>query len=358
MKQRIIGFDLARAYAILGMFIVNFNTVFGSHKNHSGLSGFLNLFNGNSSSVFVMLAGMGLALMSNRAEYTLQEKKSIKKIVIKRSWFLFVVGILFYFWWPADILHFYGGYMHFAVLLLFYNKRVYLIAAAVAIALFHCLFAFIPYNYGWDFETLQYTGFLTVKGFLLNTFYNGWNPILPWIAYFLVGMWLGRLNWSDTKVQKQVFVTGLGIYCLVAILQLYAENYLPLGDLKFYLTADYLPPFLPFMLSTGSFGLMLIAGFMYIGNRLKPTAWVKAIAATGQNTLTHYLQHLTLGFILFSIITGKDLSLEIVYLPPTNPMEILAFAIAYFAASTAFSAWWMRRHKNGPIEALMRKITG
>ncbi len=39
MKTRIIGFDLARAYAIFGMFIVNFNTVFGSHTNHTGLSG-------------------------------------------------------------------------------------------------------------------------------------------------------------------------------------------------------------------------------------------------------------------------------------------------------------------------------
>jgi hypothetical protein len=40
-KNRIIGFDLARAYAIFGMFIVTFNTVFGSHTNHEGLSGFL-----------------------------------------------------------------------------------------------------------------------------------------------------------------------------------------------------------------------------------------------------------------------------------------------------------------------------
>ena len=78
MKTRIIGFDLARAYAIFGMFIVNFNTVFGSHTNHNGLSGFLNLFNGNSSTLFVMLAGMGVALMTNRNDYTLEERKNIK----------------------------------------------------------------------------------------------------------------------------------------------------------------------------------------------------------------------------------------------------------------------------------------
>lgn len=120
--NRIIGFDLARAYALFGMFIVNFNTVFGSHANHEGLSGFLNLFNGNSSTLFVVLAGMGVALMSNRQQYDGIEKKKITSIVVKRSWFLFFAGLLLYVWWPADILHFYGGYMHIAALLLFLSS--------------------------------------------------------------------------------------------------------------------------------------------------------------------------------------------------------------------------------------------
>ena len=58
MKQRIIGFDLARAYAIFGMFIVNFNMVFGSYNDQSIIGKFMSLFSGNSSTVFVILAGM------------------------------------------------------------------------------------------------------------------------------------------------------------------------------------------------------------------------------------------------------------------------------------------------------------
>lgn len=358
MKQRIIGFDLARAYAIPGMFIVNFNTVFGSHTNHSGLSGFLNLFNGNSSSVFVMLAGMGLSLMSARPQYSAAEKQHIKKIVFRRSWFLFVLGVLFYFWWPADILHFYGSYMHFAALLLFCNKRVYLLAAGLAITLFHVLFFIVPYDAGWNFETLQYTGFLTIEGFLRNTFYNGWNPILPWIAYFLVGMWLGRLNWTETRVQKNSFISGFALFLLVEALQWYTRFYVADAELKFYILADYLPPFLPFMLSTASVGLMLIAVFMFIGNNIKTNGLIRALAATGQNTLTHYVLHLTLGLIIFSFIVDKPLSYDIVNLPPTSPALILAYATTYFIASVLFSNWWMRKYKNGPLETLMRKITG
>lgn len=358
MKQRIVGFDLARAYAILGMFIVNFNTVFGSHTNHKGLSGFLNLFNGNSSSVFVMLAGMGLSLMSARPYYSPAEKQNIRKVIFRRSWFLFVLGVLFYFWWPADILHFYGGYMHFAALLLFCNKRVYLWAAGLAIILFHVVFFIIPFDTGWNFETLQYTGFLTVEGFLRNTFYNGWNPILPWIAYFFMGMWLGRLNWPQSKVQLTAFVSGLAVFLSVAVLQWYARNYVTDVDLQFYILADYLPPFLPFMLSTAGVGLMIIAVFMYIGNNVKTNGIVSALAATGQNTLTHYVLHLTVGIIIFCFIVDKPLSYDIVNLPPTSPALILAYATTYFIASILFSNWWMRKYKNGPLETLMRKIAG
>ena len=70
MKQRIIGFDLARAYAIFGMYIVNYNTVFGSHNDNSLMGKFLSMFSGNSSTVFIMLAGMGIALMTNRSNRT------------------------------------------------------------------------------------------------------------------------------------------------------------------------------------------------------------------------------------------------------------------------------------------------
>lgn len=172
-KQRIIGFDLARAYAILGMFIVNFNTVFGSYTDKTIVGQFLNLFSGNSSSTFVILAGMGIALMTNRTTYSVEEKLKLKKIISKRSWFLFVIGLLLYIWWPADILHFYGGYMHLAILILFVPKKYYLWAALAAIGIFHVLYLIIPYETGWNIEALEYINFWTVNGFLRNTFYNG-----------------------------------------------------------------------------------------------------------------------------------------------------------------------------------------
>jgi hypothetical protein len=107
MKQRIIGFDLARAYAILGMYIVNFNTVFGSLNSKSVLGKFLSLFSGNSSSTFVILAGMGIALMTNKVNYTKEEKQKLQKIISRRSWFLL----------PLACYYMYGGQRIYCIIM-------------------------------------------------------------------------------------------------------------------------------------------------------------------------------------------------------------------------------------------------
>ena len=358
MNNRIIGFDMARAYAILGMYIVNFNTVFGSHTVTTGLSGFLNLFNGRSSTAFVILAGMGVSLMSNRPDYSPLEKSQLRRKVIRRSWFLFGIGLLLYTWWSADILHFYGGYMHVAAVLLFVPKRIFWLAAGAVLAIFHGLLLVIPYDTGWNFDTLTYTDFWTVSGFLRNTFYNGWNPLFPWLTFFLLGMWLGRLDWSQNRVKVWVFGVSEFIFLLTEGVQSWATHYPLNPDLRFYITANYLPPFLPFMLSTASFALVVIMICLEVGARFSSNALVQALAATGQMTLTHYVIHLTLGILLFWGLTGHAYTGTINEQLSESPATILAFALGFFALSVVFSLIWKRSFRHGPLESLMRWITG
>jgi uncharacterized protein len=359
MRNRIIGFDLARAYAIFGMYIVNFNIVFGKFKDDSLGGQFLSLFSGNSSTVFVMLAGMGIALMTNRGnEYSIEDKKRLKSIVNKRAWFLFVIGLLLYFWWQADILHFYGGYMHIAALLLFVDKKYYLYVAGIAIIGFHLLLFIIPYETGWNFNTLQYTDFWTINGFVRNTLYNGWNPVFPWMAYFTIGMYLGRVDWAIAQTQRKFFAIGFIMFLSVSILQILSYTIPMHEDLRFYLNADYLPPFLPFMFSTIGFGLMLIATFMFVSKFVANYKFANDLAKTGQMTLTHYISHLTIGMIVFFFITNKPLEMKMNDSEAVPPSLIFVYALGYFILSYFFSKQWSKKFKNGPFETLMRKISG
>lgn len=357
-NKRVIGFDIARAYAIFGMYIVNFNIVFGDYNDTSLAGKFISLFSGNSSTVFVILAGMGVALMTNRPNYSTEEKSKLRSTINKRAWFLFVLGLLLFVWWPADILHFYGGYMHIAALLLFLNKKYYLFTATLAVIVFHLLLLVVPYDTGWNFDTLEYKDFWTINGFIRNTLYNGWNAIFPWFAYFAVGMYLGRLDCTLPQIQFKMSITGLILFASTTLLQL-LSNSLPISeDIKFFINADYLPPFLPFVLSTLGFGLIMIAFFMFISKFLSENKLAIDLAKTGQMTLTHYISHLTIGMIFFAMITGKDYEGKINEQTPIHPFIILTFATVYFIISFYFSKLWTKKYKNGPFETLMRKIAG
>jgi uncharacterized membrane protein YeiB len=65
-----------------------------------------------------------------------------------------------------------------------------------------------------------------------------------------------------------------------------------------------------------------------------------------------------MGMVIFAILFDRYYT---GYLPgsaPVPPIQILGFATAFFALSVGFSTIWLRYFKNGPLETLMRKISG
>lgn len=360
MNHRVIGFDLARAYAILGMFIVNFNFSFGSIITPTDNIGwFLSLFTGNSTAIFIICAGMGVSLISNKTGYNNEEKSVLKSKILKRSWFLFALGLLLYNWWEGDILHFYGGYMHIATFLLFIPKRYFIILSFVSVVVHIILFFIIPIDLGWDFTNYNYIDFWSPIGFLRNTIYNGWNSIFPWISYFLLGMWLGRLDWQIKNTKRNIFIFGLILFISIQILRQFAKYGYFSTFWSHFILAEYFPPFLPFMLVTTGFAFMVISICMYIGEKLPTNKFIQALQKTGQMTLSHYVIHLTLGMILFAQLFNKNYQNGLIQTEePVSSIYILIYALFFFFISVSFSIFWSKKFKNGPLETLMRKISG
>lgn len=357
MKQRILGFDLARAYAIFGMFIVNFNFCFGSFQDKSALGQFLNLFVGNSTAIFIISAGMGVSLMTNQKEHNTEEQTKQKRILLKRSWFLVALGLLLYSWWPGDILHFYGGYLHIALFLLFVPKKYYLWTALSALLIFHVLLFIIPIETSWDFTTFHYADFWTPVGFLRNTLYNGWNSIFPWLSYFMIGMFLGRLDWKKFTTRKSVFLIGLIIFLLLQGLRYFTKQNIFDAYWTNYIMSEYFPAYLPFILITVGFAFMVIAVCMYIGDYFSNSKILKTFVKTGQMTLSFYVLHVTLGMLLFSWLSNKPYSGYLTQHSPVKPFFILSFSILFYSLCLLFSHLWSKKFKNGPLELLMRKIS-
>lgn len=356
---RIVGFDLARAYAIFGMFIVNYNFAFGSLMAPTNtLEKFLNVFTGNSTAIFIICAGIGLSMMTSNLSLQQHDKKSLTKKVLRRSWFLFGLGLLLYPWWPGDILHFYGGYMHIATFILFIDKKFLLPAASFTILIYHLLLLIIPVGTGWNFSNYDYVDFWTPIGFLRNTLFNGWNSIFPWFAYFLLGMWLGKLDWRSAKVRRYVFSVGLFLFVAIEVIRYFAQSGYFSPTMTEYIRAEYFPPYLPFTLVTIGFALMVITACVWLGDRFEKNFLITALKKTGQMTLTHYVLHLTVGMAIIAFVTGKTYTGLIEDEIPTSAKDILLFSVISFLSCVVFSWLWSRKFSKGPIEILMRKISG
>ena len=374
MQTRIPGFDLARALAILGMFLVNFNLVFGRYEDPSALGAFLRLFSGHASTSFVVLAGMGVVLGTRRtarhpqhaalavdagqqgllsALYAVERPHRTWLAELRwRALALLGLGLLLSLWWPADILHSYSAYLMLASLALVLRPGLWLMLALLSVLVFHGLLLVLPYEAGWDFDTLTYLDFWSLEGFLRSTLYNGWNPVFPWISYVLCGMYIGQLDWSKTQTANRVMAAGALMLLGTSALRHLALSLQQHPDWTLFWSADYLPPFLPFVLRTMGFALVLIAGCALLGSKQAHTVWLQALSATGRMTLTHYLAHLSLGLRLFYAITGNEGPGT--GQTPEPPWIILLFCLAYFGLSVIFSLRWSARFAHGPLEALMR----
>lgn len=98
LKQRIIGYDLARALAVFGMVIVNFKIVMSAEKNGPAwLVSLVGLLDGRAAATFVVLAGVGLSLLSQKGHAGKNRDRLAqdRRTLLKRALFLFILGLLY-----------------------------------------------------------------------------------------------------------------------------------------------------------------------------------------------------------------------------------------------------------------------
>jgi uncharacterized membrane protein YeiB len=105
--ERVFGFDLARALAIYGMVVVHFSLTKAAERTAPGwLNLALGFLDGRAAATFVVLAGIGVTLMSYRAVKGADPLaiSNVRRALIRRGLFLLVLGFINLRIWPGDIL--------------------------------------------------------------------------------------------------------------------------------------------------------------------------------------------------------------------------------------------------------------
>ncbi len=358
MEKRIVGYDLARAFAIFGMVVVNFKIVMGAEQDGpTWLLNLVGLLDGRAAATFVVLAGVGLSLLSQKARMLddycrLAEKR---KMLLKRALFLFVVGLLYTPIWPADILHFYGVYIAVAAFLLTASARQLWTYSGVLVLAFVVMLFALNYDHGWDWNTLEYDGFWTPLGMLRHLFFNVFHPVLPWLAFLLVGMVIGRQDMGDSAVRRQVFVWGAGIALLAEGVSWFLVHFLSSGASladKEAIVAVFgtkpMPPMPLYMAAGAGTACAVIAASIAFCQRYQDAVWLRPFVATGQLALTLYVAHVVVGMGTLDALGLME--------DHTLPFALMA-SVVFCAAGVVFAYLWRSRFKRGPLEAFMRTMT-
>lgn len=359
---RIEGYDLARALAIFGMVIVNFNITmtFGAETPPSPewLRVLTSLIEGRAAALFVIIAGVGLSLGARRAlaSRDAEQLAAVRRRLWKRAIFLFIGGLLFALVWPADILHFYGLYISIGALLITLPNRTLLGVAAFTVLAFVGLLAILDYESGWDFDTLNYQDFWTPVGQLRNLLFNGFHPVVPWQAFLVVGIWLGRRNLRDSTVRRRLLLGGailaLGAEAASAGLAAWLSRGASEEDAETIASlfgSDAMPPMPFYMLAATGTAVVVIALAVGFSQRFSHVPGHRALVVTGQLSLTIYVAHVLLGLGVLEVLGRLE----------NQSLSFAVFAsVAFYAVAVVFSVLWTKRFKRGPLEWILRRWSG
>ncbi len=366
MNRRIAGYDLARSLALFWLVVVNFGV--GVVKadlekvdNELFVWQLYHLMPAGATTVFFLLAGIGVSLLKQRDQITKDTRESTdsRKRLIKRAAFLLATGICLNLIWQEDVLRFYGISIAIGALLLTVSNRWLwsLVFVGIAISVVcNFLSHYFFYEIFRNLKALQNSDPWTVQGILFRAFHNGFLFIFDWIAFLLIGMWLGRQDVRHPRTRWTVFFGGL-VVALVAKCALWLGLF-DIPDLSgtfFLLELDIEDILLLLLLlpigffTTGGTAFAIIGGSLILAEKYPDAKWTKPFIATGQLALTLYVVYLVIRMGLSKVLEV----LEIYAYPlPTGS------AVIFCICAVTFSHFWTKRFERGPLEWAMRRSTG
>lgn len=332
--QRIVGVDLLRGLAVLGMFV--------AHLGHDeppfwSATGWLVVADGRSAATFALLAGVSGALLSGgpRPREGVRMRHSVVRILARAAalWPLGIVMIAL--GTPVAVILPTYAVMFALVTVALTWRRTTLLVVAGAIALVGPVVWVLARDLQARAGIPRLPQPLDV---LLGTHY----PAVVWMAYLLVGVAVGRTDLSRPGVAGRFALLGAGLAVVAygagaAATQALAPQHTVRRALASIEPHSNTTPEV-----VGNIGvtLLLLAVCLVLARRAAPL--MSPLAATGALALTAYCGHLVTIAVL-----GTD-----VVRSPSN-VRLAAFVVVTLALTWA----WRRYAGRGPLERLLHELS-
>lgn len=368
---RLMGVDVARGLALLGMIAVHVFDEFDQRGNPTLTT---EVAGGRSAATFALLAGVGLALLSGGrrpAEGT--ARTAVAAGLVVRALLIGAIGLFVAELFGAStevevILPYYGALFLLAIPLLGARPRTLALYAAALVVLAPLVVIWRAADVGTaDLDAGGNLTFGTLLddpgGFLDALFVTGSYPVLAYLVYLCAGMALGRLDLSSRWVGSGLLAGGLALAVgsrLVSTLLLFqaggmgqlldlnedsptrkAVNKLlwssdddPIGSWWYFAVPAPHSNTPVDLLHTLGAGMAVLGAALLVCRIGAAARLLRPLAAAGSMTLTLYVGHL---LVLASGLVDDDIALYLVMV----------------VGALVFSSVWRRKLGQGPLERLV-----
>ncbi len=391
VAERIPTLDIVRGFALMGILIMNmpgFSSSFFAEADGSHLwSGRVDqmaehvreaLFSGKFNSMFSLLFGIGFTIQFQRMQQ--RDPAHAMGLYLRRLLALLGFGLIHAcVFWPGDVLHNYAILGIVLVLGLRHVSDRGLVALIVACLLYPALNGMlrlavmsqemvaervrleqalaaadqIAYGQGSFWDMVQQSART------MAYFYGDWLSLwgaLGWYVMLgmtmLIGVLAGRRRWVQRadELMPQIrrlmwWALAVGLACGVAFTVIFELNRLPgPSPIKVLGSVCY-------GLSRVSLMLFYVLVIVRLAHTASGRRWLKPWALAGRLPLTNYMLQTAICITLFRH-WGFDLWMKV------GPAAGLLLSLAiFFGVQVPWSAWWLKRHERGPMEALWAWLT-
>lgn len=373
MPGRIIGVDLARALAILGMFAAHV----GPEPEVGGVVGAaMYVSHGRASILFATLAGLSLALVTGGARTSGGEvlPSGARRRIAVRAGIIFAIGAGITVWGtPVEVILAYYGVLFLVALpfLRFRPSTNFVLAAVLAVLTPVALLMLLGGSgVAGVFKAIERFDPIALAGGegLIELLFTGSYPVLTWTPFVIAGVALGRLDWQRSRVRIVVAGAGTAVavlaYGIAWVLGKTVDDAGVWFDEPVRPTVNYWAGLqwaslftaeehtgAPFEIIGGvGVAMVVLAGCIWFAARFRRV--VAPLVAMGSMSLTLYVGHVLAIDALDMFASGSgemDDSL-------TPDQSLLT--LSEFIGVAAAVAWiWKRFWRRGPLEAGIHRVT-
>jgi uncharacterized membrane protein YeiB len=344
--SRIDGIDFARAIAFAGMLLAHY-----VGPLRAGEPGWIeaidNASDGRAAPLFCVLLGVGSGLLLARG--------TPDRVLVQRGIVLFVLGLAI---WPYVqhvflILPHYGLLLVSIPLLRRLPTRWLLPVAALAFVVPSAITGIVDghgLRAGGQPET--HGALLEVRHLAGNLFWSGGYPLVGWIGFALVGLWVARHHVRDRATQVRLLIGGGVIACAQPVLALafraldgHTDDPDARGWSAFFDGSAHSNQTAWYIVASAT-AVAVIGACLLVAPRVRSV--LRPVFALGAMALSAYLAHLAIGARF--VWDWRDRTV------PSLGSQLLlaAFVFGVLAIGAAF---WSTRFRRGPVESVLRAIS-